>query len=182
MDATYLLGPGQGSPVARTYTVPPKQRLTLSVNSELGPDKDVSVKLTSSDDFIAERPMYFLYNGAWDGGHDVLGAKSPSKNWFFAEGFTGANFAEWLCVQNPNDKDATLEVTYYPSLGSPITKPWTVPANTRLTIDVNTDAGPNLEISAKVSSSQPVIVERPMYFNYQGVWTGGHDVVGFVPE
>jgi len=74
-----------------------------------------------------------------------------------------------------------LQVTYYPASGSPITKPWTVAANSRLTIDVNTDAGPNLEISAKVTSDQPVIVERPMYFNYSG-WTGGHDVVGFVPE
>jgi hypothetical protein len=26
-----------------------------------------------------------------------------------------------------------------------------------------------------------VIVERPMYFNFQGKWTGGHDVVGYVP-
>jgi hypothetical protein len=24
-------------------------------------------------------------------------------------------------------------------------------------------------------------VERPMYFDYGGVWTGGHDVVGFAP-
>jgi len=25
----------------------------------------------------------------------------------------------------------------------------------------------------------PIIIERPMYFNYKGIWTGGHDVVGF---
>jgi len=43
------------------------------------------------------------------------------------------------------------------------------------------DAGSNLAISAKVSSTVPVIVERPMYFNFQGKWSGGHDVVGFVP-
>jgi len=29
-----------------------------------------------------------------------------------------------------------------------------------------------------VSSSIPIITERPMYFNYKGAWTGGHDVVG----
>jgi hypothetical protein len=182
VNATYMLGQGQGSPVGKSYTVQPKQRLTVSVNNELGPEKDVSAKLTSSDDFIAERPTYFLYHGAWDGGHDVLGAKTPAKNWFFAEGTTRDNFSEWLCVQNPNAADATLQVTYYPSSGPPVTRPWTVAANTRLTIDVNTDAGPDLDISARVTSDQPVIVERPMYFNYQGVWTGGHDVVGFVPE
>jgi hypothetical protein len=57
-----------------------------------------------------------------------------------------------------------------------------VSANSRLTVNVNQDAGANQDISAKVSSDQPIITERPMYFNYQGVWTGGHDVVGFVPQ
>jgi hypothetical protein len=38
----------------------------------------------------------------------------------------------------------------------------------------------NQDISAKVTSDKPIIVERPMYFDFNG-WTGGHDVVGFVP-
>jgi hypothetical protein len=57
----------------------------------------------------------------------------------------------------------------------------TVKANTRLTISANVDVGPNKDISAKIQSDQPIIVERPMYFNYNGVWTGGHDVMGFAP-
>jgi hypothetical protein len=28
------------------------------------------------------------------------------------------------------------------------------------------------------TNGQQIIAERPMYFNYKGVWTGGHDVVG----
>jgi hypothetical protein len=47
-------------------------------------------------------------------------------------------------------------------------------------VNVNDDAGANQDISAEVSSDQPIIVERPMYFDYQG-WTGGHDVVGYMP-
>ncbi len=31
-----------------------------------------------------------------------------------------------------------------------------------------------------MTSDQPVIVERPMYFNFIGL-TGGHDVVGYTP-
>ena len=54
-------------------------------------------------------------------------------------------------------------------------------ANTRLTVSANSDVGANQDISAKVSSDKPIIVERPMYFNYQGVWTGGSDVMGFTP-
>ncbi len=29
------------------------------------------------------------------------------------------------------------------------------------------------------TNGQSIIAERPMYFNYNGAWTGGHDVVGF---
>ncbi len=183
VSASYMLGAGQGGTVEKSYVVPAKQRLTISVNQELGLNKDVSVKLSSSADFVAERPMYFCYHNAWDGGHDVLGAKDASQTWFLAEGYTGPGFDEWLCLQNPQTAETNVKITYYPKSGSgsPIERYWTLPAKTRLTINVNSDAGPNLEISARIESEQPIIVERPMYFNYNG-WTGGHDVVGFVPH
>ena len=180
VNATYYMGPGQGSPVAKAYTVPAKERLTVPVNGEVGPDKDVSVKLTSTRTFVAERPMYFSYQGAWDGGHDVVGA-GPSTTALFAEGYTGEGFAEWLCIQNSSAGAADVTVTYFPEGGSPIAKQHTVDANSRYTIDVNSDAGPGLSISAKVASDVPVMVERPMYFDFQGKWTGGHDVAGYTP-
>ncbi|MBU4175435.1 MAG: hypothetical protein KKB90_00530 [Actinobacteria bacterium] len=36
------------------------------------------------------------------------------------------------------------------------------------------------DLSSKVecTNGQDIIVERPMYFNYKGIWAGGHDVVG----
>jgi len=33
----------------------------------------------------------------------------------------------------------------------------------------------------KIEAASPIVAERPMYFNYKGSWTGGHDVVGFSP-
>lgn len=183
VKATYMLGPGQGDPVTRSYQVPAKQRLTVSVNLELGAGKDVSARLTSGSEFIAERPVYFNYQGpnsrGWDGGHDVLGAVEPAKTWFMAEGYTGTGFEEWLCIQNPCLGAANVTVTYYPESGTPVERTHTVEGRRRLTIDVNTDAGAGLEISTMVVSDQPVIVERPIYFAFGGAWTGGHDVVGF---
>jgi Family of unknown function (DUF5719) len=180
VNATYQLGSGQGDPINKSYTVPAKQRLTVSVNREIGPEKDDSVFLSSTSDFIAERPMYFNYHNVWTGGHDVLGANNSAKTWYFAEGTTRDNFDEWLCLQNPGNADAHVNITYYTTSGQANNKPWTVSANSRLTINVNQDAGANQDISAKVSSDKPIIVERPMYFDYNG-WTGGHDVVGFAP-
>ncbi|MBU1669979.1 MAG: hypothetical protein KKF41_03415 [Actinobacteria bacterium] len=180
VNARYMLGSGQGDPISKSYTVPARERLTVSVNKEIGSNKDDSVELTSTSDFIAERSMYFDYHGAWTGGHDVLGANATTATWYFAEGTTRDNFNEWLCLQNPGDSDAHVTITYYTSSGQAIPKDWTVSANSRLTVDVNQDAGADQDISAKVSSDQPIICERPMYFDYNG-WTGGHDVVGFTP-
>jgi hypothetical protein len=182
VTATYQLAAGQGNPVSKSYTVPAEERLTVSVNGEIGQDKDCSVFLHSTSNFIAERPMYFSYHAsAWTGGHDVLGTNNSATNWFFAEGTTRSNFEEWLCLQNPGNSDAHTTITYYTTSGQVIRKSWTVKANTRLTVSANSDVGANQDISAKVTSDKPIIVERPMYFNFQGVWTGGHDVVGFAP-
>ncbi len=131
--------------------------------------------------------MYFDYQGTgswgWTGGHCVIGAVAQGTAWFFAEGYTGAGFEEWLCIQNPGASNAHVSITYYPQGGgAPIIKdPITVAANSRATVFVNTDAGEGLSICAKVASDKPVIVERPMYFNFDGIWTGGSDVVGYLP-
>ncbi|MBN1288420.1 MAG: DUF3494 domain-containing protein [Actinobacteria bacterium] len=181
--ATYQLAAGQGDPVSKAYTVPAQERLTVSVNEEIGPDKDCSVYLNSDSAFIAERPMYFSYHAyAWTGGHDVLGTNSSATDWFLAEGTTRTNFEQWLCLQNPGGSDALATITYYTTSGQVITRQWTVEANTRLTVSANSDAGANQDISTRVSSDKPIIVERPMYFNFNGVWNGGHDVVGFAPS
>ncbi|MBU1944835.1 MAG: hypothetical protein KKE36_14315 [Actinobacteria bacterium] len=180
VEATYYPGPGQGDPVVRDYDIPAGERLTVPVNTELGSGIDASVWLHSPDDFVAERPMYFDYHGAWEGGHDVMGADGAATEWIFAEGYTGAGFEEWLCMQNSGDHDATAQVTYYPESGGPIARSHQVPARSRVTVDVNHDAGAGLAISARVQSDHGLIVERPMYFDYGG-WTGGHDVVGYVP-
>jgi hypothetical protein len=186
VHAVYYLK--EGAPVEKDYPVPAGRRSTILVNSGdgVGTEKDVSVLLTCTSPFLAERPMYFDYRGlgnwGWTGGHCVIGAASPASEWFFAEGYTGANFEEWLCIQNPGAAAATVTITYYPEGGgTPIVRTHAVGGNTRYTVPVNVDAGSNLAISAKVSSTVPVIVERPMYFNFQGKWTGGHDVVGYVP-
>ena len=184
VHATYFLG--SGAPVDMDYPVPPARRSTIYVPLQVGTDQDVSVRLTSTQLFLAERPMYFSYQGmeawGWTGGHCVIGATASANDWFFAEGYTGSGFEEWLCVQNPGTIDATLNVTYYPEQGAdPVVREHTVAANSRYTIPVNVDAGADISISTAVSASQPVICERPMYFNYNGVWNGGHDVLGFIP-
>jgi hypothetical protein len=176
----YLSGPGQGPTITREYTVPTRSRYTINVNDEVGKDKDVSMQVRSTLPIVAERPMYFNYGGNVNDGHDVVGAIATSNRWRFAEGTTREGFDTWLCLANPGDTDAAVTVTYLlgPGQGPNVTRTYTVPADTRYTIKVNDEVGPDKDVSMEIESSLPVVAERPMYFIYQGVWDGGHDVVG----
>ncbi len=126
--------------------------------------------------------MYFNYQGAWTGGHDVIGAVSPRDTFYFAEGYTGEGaFDEYLCLMNPGDIPTTARVTFMFSDGTTQDKDVPVGKTTRATVKVNDIVGPNRDVSIKVTSDAPIVAERPMYFNYQGAWTGGHDVIGYAP-
>jgi hypothetical protein len=187
VQAAYQFGPGQGDELHRSYTVEGNKRLTLFVPEEAGWEKDVSVELTSTSAFLAERPVYFAYAGAgaayWQGGHCVIGATSAAPEWFFAEGYTGDGFHEWLCLQNPAGEEAVVEIDYLTQeQGALPPRSLTVPAQTRVTLFVNDHAGSGLQLSCRVRviSGPPVVAERPMYFS-QGGRDGGHDVVGYIP-
>jgi hypothetical protein len=121
--------------------------------------------------------MYFNYQGK-DGGHDSIGASSPSNTWFFAEGYTGDTFDTWVLLQNPNDGTATVTLSFMKPDGS-ITKQQVSVAG-RKRYSVHVDTVPGLEatdVSTQVDSDLPIIAERAMYFNYQGR-KGGHATIG----
>jgi serine protease len=181
----YLLGAGQGANVSQQLSVPARTRVTVSVNQAVGPDKDVSMKVTSDNPIVAERPMYFSYGaGSWDGGHDVMGANAPASTWYFAEGTTRSGFEEWLTLANPGDQDAMATVDYMlgEGQGPNVTQDWLVPAHARATVSVNQAVGPDKDVSLKVTSDNPIVAERPMYFSYgAGGWDGGSCEVGYDP-
>jgi hypothetical protein len=116
-----------------------------------------------------------------------LGARA----WYFAEGYTGTGFDEYLTIQNPNPTAASVRVTYYLKTGAPVTRSLTAPAYARITINVHDPAsasnpgglGRGYEVGAKVESLNGInlVVERPMYFIYNGTRTGGHIVMGATP-
>jgi hypothetical protein len=106
-QVNYLFADGS-PPFVKDYPVPGDARVTVNVNAEIGAGKEVSVKIESDGAVLAERPMYFDYQGVVSGGHDVLGVESPSTTWYFAEGYTGPGFDQYVCVLNPGDDAADL--------------------------------------------------------------------------
>ena len=163
-------------------TIPAGSRTTIDVNTAIGGDKDVSVRIASNKAIAAERPMYFCYNGL-TGGHDVMGAPSPSSTWYFAEGYTGAGFDEWICVLNPGGEQANLTMRFQTQeAGEIVREGLVVPAYSRATFKANDLLGGSYQTSLAILSTQPVVAERPMYFDYSGTgswhWSGGHCVMG----
>jgi len=183
---TYMKG--DGSTPSQSLTVPAHSRSTVNVKDVLGEGDDAahdfSTKVASDRPIIAERPMYFNYKGVWTGGSNVVGATSPSSAFYFAEGTCRPNFDSYFCIQNPGPTDAAVTITYMKGDGSTQAQPVSVGAHSRSTVSVNNVLGIGDDIShdfsAKVecTNGQQIIAERPMYFNYKSVWTGGHDVLG----
>ena len=185
VTATFMFGPGQGPNQTEIYALEATSRTTLKVNDLVGPEKDISIRLTSGSDFIAERPMYFNYNGVWAGGHDSMGATTAQAEWYFADGCTRPGFNTWLCLQNPGDTAALVYLDYFCGDGINVRKELTVNPRSRFTVPVHQDFlgigthnSTHGDVSIKVSANQPIVAERPMYFNYNGAWAGGHDAMG----
>jgi hypothetical protein len=183
VNATYHLGEGQGDTVNRSYEIAPNTRYTVLLEGEVGAGMDVSSRLSSAATFLAERPTYFSYRGAWPGGHCVIGAPAPATEWLFAEGYTGDSnpFNTWLCLQNPGTENAQVQLTYYTQdQGALPPQDITVPAGTRVSLLLNDQVGGDYQLSFKVTSDKPIVAERPMYFDYNGM-TGGHTDLGYIP-
>jgi len=173
-----------GSTQDASYSVPAHSRFSLNVNALAGADKDVASRVESPDLIFAERAMYFDYHGAWQGGSACRGATYPAREWYFAEGTTRAGFEEWLTLANPGDQDALVTVEYLlgEGQGSNVVEDWLVPAHTRVTASVNQAVGPDKDVSMKVTSDNPIVAERPMYFSYgAGGWDGGSCETGYDP-
>ena len=164
-------------------TVAPTSRHTENVNADVGGEKDVAVEITSDNPIVVERPMYFVYRGANGalilGGHNVIAASDPGTSFNFAEGTTRPGFEEWICLFNPGDVEARVTLTYMFSNGGTQTQTLTVGAHCRATIMVNKIVPAGSDVSVAIASSQPIVTERSIYFNFNGTTTGGSDTMGF---
>ena len=192
---TYMLGSGGTS--EQEVVVGRISRSTVNIRDHLGtgddPAHDFSVVLntTNGTNILAERPMYFKYNGpagsGITGGHDVVGLSYAATYFYFAEGTCRPAFDPYLCVQNPRNWSANVRVTYMRGDATSTTRDLTVEPRSRVTVPVKDILGsgedPSHDFSIKIEglSNASVVCERPMYFNYHGIIDGGHDVMGYVP-
>lgn len=179
VSVTYM--PEGAEPQVRELTVPARTRRTACANWDVGPGRDVSIMVVSTRAIVCERPIYFSYNG-WTDGHDVLGAGAPACDWFLAEGTTHGGFVTYVCLQNPGAETAGVTLRYMLQEGEVEDQLLALPPRSRKTVCVNDHVGPARNVSIHVASDVPIIAERPMYFDYQRAWSGGHCVLGATRE
>ncbi len=97
---------------------------------------------------------------------------------------TTPGFDPYICIQNPGDTDAAVSITYMKGDGTTDTQTLNVGKNSRSTVNVRDklgtgdDASHDFSARVECTNGGKIIAERPMYFNYKGAWTRGHDVVG----
>ena len=155
-----------------TKTLKANSRQTFYVADYVPDCWDVSTKVTSDNQVVAERSMYGNKR-TW--GHDSIGVSTPATEWFLAEGCTNGGFETWVLVQNPNNVPATVNLSYMTQNGLVNGPTKTLKANSRQTFYVADYVPDCWDVSTVVGSDQPVIAERSMYGNNQ---TWGHDSIG----
>ncbi len=185
VTVSYIAG---GKQIAgKTINVPAGRRGTTSPMS-LGINQTSAVYVHSDQPIVVERPTYFStsrsnINGPVTGAATVVGTRSPGKDWLFAEGFTGTNFHEYLVLSN-FDSSATANVTVNLEYSNGVTNPTTVTVapQSQYFFDVNrasaSFAQSTPDVSTEVSSDTPIVAQRQEYFRYNGVISGGTDVIG----
>jgi len=165
---TYLI---QGSnPVSLVRSVPPSSTLRESVNADIGPDKIAAAIVSSPSRITAERIIQRVGgNGATLDGDSSLGNPNLGQTFYFAEGYTGITFQEYLTVANPTTSDAHITVTFAPqanAITSTLSETFTVPPLGRYTRNIRGDTlgFANKSLGMVVTSDQPIMAERVLYF------------------
>jgi hypothetical protein len=176
----HLLG-SNGQQTSQSYTLAPNTRATVELADGVNlPDTVFSTVVESDQAVVADRMMTWDATGF--GSHLETSIAAPSTTWYLAEGATGSNYFLYYLLQNPGATEASVTVTYLlPSPQAPVVKTYTVPAHSRYTIDVRGES-PALkaaEVSAKLESSAPIVVERALYANSSlHTFDAGHDGAG----
>jgi len=120
------------------------------------------------------------------------GAGAGAKKWYFAEGYTGPGFEEWILIYNPpggaaggSGNAVSPQIRMYGNAGEigVYNAPRLVPGQ-RISININQIAqsayGYSGDVSIYVQDPEyPFICERALYFNYKGQITGGSQVFGY---
>jgi autotransporter-associated beta strand protein len=157
----------QAPAIVRTYQIDANSRFTVDASTDpelVGYSFGMHVAFDQPG--VAERSMYFGADPFWKAGHESAGVTEPSAMWFLAEGATGPFFETFVLLANPGDQPAEATVTFLPDNGAPVVKTVPIPAQERITLNIETEDASlaNAAVATQVTSTRPILVERAQYW------------------
>ena len=178
VDLQYQTTVGGGAR-ARTCSLPPRTRRTVSIADALPGVDSVSTKVVSDVPVIAERAMYWSTPSVYRlSAHDSTGVTGSAKLWYLPAGRTGAVVMEelyetFILVQNPGGEPATVTVSFIDETPRAEPRPgatFVVEPRSRYTVDAREyfpeDVSGPVWFASIVSSDVPVIAEKAVYYTY----------------
>jgi autotransporter-associated beta strand protein len=153
--------------IVRSYPIAANSRFTVDAGAD--PElvgSSFGMHVTFEQPGVAERSMYFGVDPFWKAGHESAGVTEPSPTWFLAEGATGPFFETFVLLANPGDQPAEATVTFLPDTGVPVVKTVPIPAQGRVTLNIEAEDPTlaNAAVATQVSATQPILVERAQYW------------------
>lgn len=179
------------APIVQDLPIAAYGRHTVNVNglsnsSYNGQGRPVSVIVESlRGGVVVERTMSF--GDGW-GGHTGKALAAPARQWFLAEGAANGFFQTFILLTATGNVVPNVTVDFLLEDGQVVTMPVQFPtAPGRLTLWANELCAPGTggstchrvldgkAFSTRLTSDQPITVERAMYFNRGGrTFEGGH--------
>ena len=175
--------PGGRTVGLRRAVVMPKEGLTINTRFDRGGgygaghlmlglvvDSDVPIA-------AARGSFFFVSDRGWTGGTIHSGLPEPTTEAYFPVGRTGGGYSQILGFLNPADREARVSIEYIAD-GRSIETTIAVPPRAPATVDVASspkDGGIGSSanyLATVVRSSEPVVVERQIYYSVGGV-SGG---------
>lgn len=157
---------GKGVAATRTVTLPPGSQTTVSSEPDISAvDFSTKVESAGGKPIAVDRTMFWTGEGCSGnqaGYHTSIGVTAPSETWYLPEGSSNWGFETWTLVENPNNRQANVELTYMTIESGPRLARHVVPPNSRATFSMLEDIGA-ADASIRVASDIPVVAERSMY-------------------
>ncbi len=157
--------------------VPANSRLTVNASSDIW-SQNAGIRVGSDRPVYCERAMYWSDRVE---GHDSIGTDSGATRWYLADGHTADGFETWIEILNPGATDATAHLAYLTPGGTVPGPSVAVPAYSRKTVFA-ADTVPSSDVSTRVTSDKPVVVERSMYWNGRRGGSGSGGVKAPSPD
>jgi hypothetical protein len=157
-----------GPSVTRVIPIRGFARVTLDSHAEGLDGSSFAMTLESGRELAVDRLMYWTPEGRY-GSHAERASQGPQTAWYLAEGSTVLGFQLFYLLQNPQTTPTTATITFILPSGPPLVRTYELPAQSRTTVYVN-DV-PSLgatDVSARISATQPIAVERAMYRSAAG--------------